>query len=471
MMFKPPLAGPGAVYQPGLESIFEAHSDLIRVIEIEPQTRWIKSQLRGSHPKGSAHELMRFANMAQTKLLHGVGYPLGGTWCDQIEHVAEMRHWAAELGCTWSSEHLSILDIEADGAPVSCGFLMPPYQSGDAVETAVRNIRARRVVLGHPIAFETGVNYFAPKPGEMGDGAFWAMIAEQADCGIILDLHNLLCNERNGRARIDDVLRVLPPERIWEIHLAGGERLNDTWLDAHSGAIEHDLGARAIEIAGSLPNLAAVTFELGPSHVARFGEAAFLAQMEIVNRAWESRLCVSAQPRSFLSLNAQPSESLREWEEMLLAKIVTPHAPSPEATEPVIGLYRTLIVSFRRGALSDMIENSLKLIHIGLGFEELEALLDDYAAATPAQLYPSNEAIQFCDWIEPRCPAVPGLADCLRFERAMLIAATSVGTVTVELGCDIDHLLDTLAMGRPECRGSSHSLAISRDGIAEVAVY
>ncbi len=469
--FNPPPAGPGAVYQPGLEDVFARHADLIRVIEIEPQTRWIKPCRPGSRPVGSAHEIARFAAMPQIKLLHGVGYPLGGRWCDHHEHVPEMRHWAEAFGCSWSSEHMSILDIECDGAPVSCGFLMPPCQSDDSVALAVRNIAARRVSLGHEIAFETGVNYFPPAQGELADGDFWSAIAEGAGCGIVLDLHNLLCNERNGRASIDDVLRALPLDRVWELHLAGGEDVNGYWLDAHCGGIEPDLAARAIELAGSLPHLAAVTFELGASHVARFGEAAFMAQIETVNRIWDARLCASAQRSLPKTATTRSNISTREWEEMLRTNIVTPRRPATGEASPAISLYRMLITSFRRGALADMVGNSMQLMYLAIGMDELEALIDDYAAATPAQLYPSNEAIQFCDWVERCCPDVPGLTDCLRFERALLMAATSAETVTVELECDIDHLLNTLGEGRPECLAGSHSLAINREGVAEVVVY
>ena len=61
------------------------------------------------------------------------------------------------------------------------------------------------------------------------------MIAEEADCGILLDLANLWANERNGRQRLLDVVASAARARRRRSHLAGGEAFGDYWMDAHSG--------------------------------------------------------------------------------------------------------------------------------------------------------------------------------------------------------------------------------------------
>ena len=122
----------------------------------------------------------------------------------------------------WASEHLSFNQARLAGREFFGGFLLPPVQTMASARIAARNIAAVKDLLPVPFAFETGVNYLAPQPGEMPDGAFFAAVAEQADCGILLDLHNLWCNERNGRQRVLDVVAELPLDRVWEVHLAGG---------------------------------------------------------------------------------------------------------------------------------------------------------------------------------------------------------------------------------------------------------
>ena len=156
--------------------------------------------------------------------------------------------------------------------PRSCGFLMPPLQTQAQAELAADNIRRRRAATGLPFAFETGVNYFAPRHGEMPDGEFFATVADAADCGILLDLNNLWVNQKNGRAPIEEVLAALPLERVWEVHLAGAEFAHGFWLDAHCGAIDPDLAAIAAEVAPDLPNLGAIIFEVAPDRLASFPE-------------------------------------------------------------------------------------------------------------------------------------------------------------------------------------------------------
>ena len=109
-----------------------------------------------------------------------------------------------------------------------------------------------RRAAGVPVAFETGVNYLRPQPDEIPDGLFVRRVAEAADCGILLDLHNLLTNERNGRVPLRAVFDDIPHERVWEIHLAGGREYHGYWLDSHSGHIDDDLFTAAGAVVGGV---------------------------------------------------------------------------------------------------------------------------------------------------------------------------------------------------------------------------
>src|SRR6202521_2341802 len=106
MTFDPPRLGPGAIYLRSLDGLFRSNADLIKVAEIEPQTLWTKSTAAGSLPRGSPLEMRRLSALPQRFLTHGVGYPVGGTICDQECHVGEFRLWTEELASPWTSEHL-----------------------------------------------------------------------------------------------------------------------------------------------------------------------------------------------------------------------------------------------------------------------------------------------------------------------------------------------------------------------------
>ena len=397
--------------------------------------------------------------MPQRKLLHGVGYPVGATICDQSDHIAELRQWASRLTSPWTSEHLSVLHVPAALRPRSCGFLMPPLQTDTAVALIVDNIKARTSAIGLPFAFETGVNYFAPRFGEMHDSDFFATVAHKADSGILLDLSNLWVNERNGRPSVDSILRKLPLERVWEIHIAGSEFAHGHWLDAHCGAIHPDVVAIAADIVPHLPNLGAIIFELAPDRTAAFGQAAFLKQIETLHRLWDRR-----QPQPMIRQSAPPVRAAAPslwtpaaWETLIGERLLPPDVrrTDPAAIPPLsatdnrsFALYAELIDTFRCGALSDLLSNTIQLLLLALGRDGLQALLRNYVATTPPALFPSDEALQFRQFVEGAGLAIPGLPDIVRFETAPIEAIADSRAVRVTFARDIAPLLDDIAAGR-----------------------
>ena len=446
MAFRTPRLGPGATYLRSLDGLFRAHADLITVAEIEPQALSTKGTGVGSLPRTGPVEMHRVAALPQRFLIHGVGYPVGGTICDQERHIGEFQRWTEVLSPPWTSEHLSILHVRGAHADQHCGFLMPPLQTDAQIELAARNIKRRAAATGLPFAFETGVNYFARRDCEMPDGEFFAAVAEAADCGILLDLTNLWVNDRNGRARIGDVLARLPLERVWEVHLAGMEFAHGHWLDAHSGAIDPELAGIAAEIIAALPNLGAVIFEVAPDRVSRFGPTAFLREMEKLHRLW------AAAPAAI-----KPTPTPEAWEEFIADRMLPPDdRPAPAAARLQIrtedarsfALYATLAGSFRSGAIAELLENTTRLLLIAIGEQALRDLLDRYISVTPPAAFPTDEALSFRQFMDSNSLPVPGLDEMLRFEAALIEAAANDDTIQVPFSRDIDAMLVDIAAGR-----------------------
>jgi len=125
-----------------------------------------------------------------------------------------------------------------------------------------------------------------------------------------------------------------------------------------------------------------------------------------------------------------------------------------------------LIESFRCGALVDLLSNTIRLLLLGLGRDGLQALLHDYVASTPPVLFPSDEALQFRQFIEACTLSIPGLADIVRFETAPVEAIADSRTVRVTLSRDIGRLLDDIAAERipgPDSDGMPTTLEIGAD--------
>ena len=123
----------------------------------------------------------------------------------------------------------------------------------------------------------------------MDDGDFFSAVARASNSGILLDLHNLWCNERNGRQRVADVLNQLPLADVWEIHFAGGMDESGYWIDAHSGAVPPEVLEIAVNLIPRLPNLGALIFEVLPQYLPRFGCDGVQRQIEALHQLWTLR--------------------------------------------------------------------------------------------------------------------------------------------------------------------------------------
>jgi len=490
-MFQPPRLGPGAIYLRPLDSVFRSHADLIKVAEIEPQSLWTKGSAPNSVPRGSPGELRHLQALPQRILTHGVGCPIGGTICDQQRQAPLFRAWTEALNAPWTSEHLSIFHVRGAHGEQPCGFLMPPLQTSAGVTLAADNIRRRAAVLGKPFAFETGVNYFARSECEMPDGEFFRAVAEAADCGILLDLTNLWANHKNGRADIHDVLAQLPLERVWEVHLAGLQFAHGHWLDAHAQGIDEELIPIAFEVIPNLPNLGAIIFEIAPDRLLSFGEKEFLQEMEKLNRLWDaarwnSPATNTARDPVYVSSCLTPLE----WEQKIAAHMLPlfaqprPAQPGPAqprvarpgtqlaaADERAFSLYQILAASFRRGAVAELMENTTRLLLLGMGETELRAMLDRYIEATPPAAFPTDEALSFRRFLEANPTAIPGADDLSKFEAALIAAAADGGAHRVELSMDVDRMLGEIAAGRLPGRATERPgtvLEISVDPVPSI---
>ena len=450
--------GVGLVYASALEPLLAPGvSDAIAVVELEPQTLWEMTSVGAEwHYRGNEAMLERVAALPQAKLLHGIGHPLGGTVRDPMAAMPLLQHAVARLNPAWVSEHLSFNRVQRAGAIEHAGFLLPPPQTPAAVRVAAHNIDAFHRALGRPVAFETGVNYLQARDGEMADGDFFAAVAETADSGIVLDLHNLWCNERNGRQSVHDTLARMPLDRVWELHLAGGMQQSGYWLDAHSGAVPLEVMEIAARLMPELVNLGALIFEIMPEHLPRIGLDGVQRQIERLQQLWALRSPRVIQMAGRASMPATPchgpatpadSAAVARWEVELVNAIgAKVHDRIPGlahlSADPGCALLCQLIGDFRRASLARALHYTMTSLLAGLGLHGTHALLDAYFEAHAPEPFGALEADRFAQFLHthlPLRPRIPYLDEVLAFEHA-LVRATLYGA-TSELAWSADPTL------------------------------
>jgi len=396
--------GVGIVAVPGLDLMWEEIADLVDVVEIEPQTLWEVGAQTGWRLCGPAFSWLE--QLTKPKICHGVGFPVGGAEPPDPVGVTLAATSARRLNAAHWSEHLSLNRTRIEGIPVEAGFLLPPLQTWATVEAAAEHIAAYRRQLDLPFLIETGVNYLRPVPEELPDGDFIAHVVEQGDCGILLDLHNLWANERNGRQSVSEVLAALPLERILEVHLAGGFEIAGYYLDAHAGVIPGPLLNIASAVLPNLPNVRAVIYESLPEQLLSLGVAAVRGQLESLRRLLERPREASDAGRGVppCCLSRRRPATLREradtirWERQFIQ--YTTHATTrPPSDDPAFDLLRFLTDQARLGRIAAGNPHLLRKLVEERGVVQAETVAANYLHSCPARLSTTDEANAFATWL------------------------------------------------------------------------
>ena len=443
-----PQLGVGLVYWPRLAPLLES----VDLIEVEPQSYWHKAESGEYRVDVDALEML--ASLPVPRILHGVGFPVGGTEPPDPAHLPPLLAVRHALDAAWASEHLSFNRFEGRNGTCNTGFFLPPLQSGAGVEFAVSNIGMMKEHLGIPYAFETAVNYLKPRRGEMSDGAFVAEIAERADCGILLDLHNIWANERNGRQPVREFLSEIPLDRVWEIHLAGGFERDGFWLDAHSGEIPAPVLEIARDVIPQLPNLGAIIFEMLPFFIPYAGIDLVSRQIEIMRNLWLQRTVRLPDSRHSTRERKIPDADISpgEWECALggLARGEEPGGVTAEELrrDQGVKLLKTLAEEFRAGMIADAMKLTSRLLLLHLGEEGFREILSGFWKISSPELFESAEASAFASHLQGLSLPIPHLDEVAGFELAAIRALTERRNQMADFSHDPIAILDALREGR-----------------------
>jgi len=451
-MFQPPRLGVGLVYSSFVADAIRSDPGLVDFVEVEPETLWIQPAPGVCEFRLAPGELGRLRALPCAKLLHSIGFAVGGSCPPDLAHVALLNRMADALESPWVSEHLSFNTARIGGEVTRTGMLLPQLQTTEGVARAAGTARGYAAAVNRPLALETGVNYLEPRAFEMSDGRFVRRVVEEAGCGILLDLHNLWTNERNGRQRALDFVAELPLERVWEVHVAGGEERRGFWIDSHCGAMPAAVRALAREVIPCLPNLGAVTLEVFPAYLPELGidglrrEIDFLRDLRALPPAALARKAPSPAPTE------AGAPTIAEWERALAEAILGRPASSELGRElaghPALFLYRDLLGEFRASMTGTALGLTTRLLLLHLGPAGLRELLSAFWLRVPPEMSAAAESLRFGEFLRSERPLVPLLPEILSFEAAALRAMTEERAQHVRLDCDIRLAVAALVEGR-----------------------
>jgi uncharacterized protein (UPF0276 family) len=165
-----------------------------------------------------------------TIIPHGLNLSIGSAEGLDTGYIKKLAGLINELNPPWWSEHISF--SRAGGTDI--GHLSPLPFTNEAVDVVCRNIETVREFIKQPLILENITYLFTVPASEMTEAEFIIKILEKSGCGMLLDVTNLYTNSVNHGYDPYDFLRQLPPEKIVQLHFAGGYWSDGILLDSHS---------------------------------------------------------------------------------------------------------------------------------------------------------------------------------------------------------------------------------------------
>jgi len=222
---KPPYYGAGMEWAIGLDKKCLANIDKLDCFEMIPENFFY------GYRQDFLRELKR-TNIPV--IIHGVELSIGGTDPLKLQHLEDQLDIASKVNTVFYSEHLAMTEFNG----VEIGQLTPlPFskRSADAISRKIEQVMQQ---MSYPFMIENITNRFIIPNTDLTETQFINRILTNTGCGLLLDCNNIHTNATNFGYDPYKWIDEIELDRVWGIHLAGGEYDTDgTLLDSHDATV------------------------------------------------------------------------------------------------------------------------------------------------------------------------------------------------------------------------------------------
>ena len=204
----------------------------------------------GGRPLRIVDEIRELTSVA----LHGVSLNIGSTDPLNEDYLDELERLARRSRPSWISDHLCWTGVSG----TNLHDLLPLPYVDEVIDHVAERVRRVQDRLGRRIALENVSSYMSFAWDSMSEWDFLTAIAEEADCGILLDVNNVFVSAHNHGFDAMKYIDSIPAERVFQIHLAGHSTSGGMLIDTHDHPVTDAvwrLYERAIERIGPVSTL------------------------------------------------------------------------------------------------------------------------------------------------------------------------------------------------------------------------
>lgn len=238
------------------------------LLEKQPKVAWLEVHsenyfAEGGKPLYFLEKLRRDYPIS----LHGVSLSIGSADELNWQHLKKLQDLVARIHPCLISDHLSWSSINGR----YLHDLLPLPYTEESLKHVVSRIQQVQDYLKRQILIENISSYLAYAHSTVPEHEFLCEVAEQAGCGILLDVNNIYVNATNLGFNAEHYIANLPTHLVQEIHLAGFTTTlmneNAVLVDTHNQPVTAavwELYRKTIQRLGIKPTLIEWDADLPP---------------------------------------------------------------------------------------------------------------------------------------------------------------------------------------------------------------
>ena len=203
---------------------------------------------------GSSLYYLQSAAEAYPVTFHSVGMSLGSTDKLNLNYLSKLKHLINRFKPVYVSDHLCWTSVNG----YHSHDLLPLPYTDEAIRLLIKHIQQTQDFLERRILIENVSSCLTFKDSAMQEWEFLTVVAEEADCDILLDINNIYVSAVNNKIDATAYLKHIPVERVKEMHLAGYTDMGTYLLDTHGEAVHEpvwELYEKALDKFGGIPTL------------------------------------------------------------------------------------------------------------------------------------------------------------------------------------------------------------------------
>ena len=204
------------------------------ILENQPQVDWFEIISEnfmdsGGRPRYVVEQIAE----RYPVVMHGVAMSIGSTDPLNFEYLGKLKQLARDVDARWVSDHLCWTGV----ATRNTHDLLPIPFNEQTLKHVVERVRIVQDYLERPLVVENPSSYITFVDSTMSEWEFITRMAEEADCGLLLDVNNVFVSSFNHDMDPEEFIRSVPHERVVQFHLAGHSNYETHLIDTHDNHV------------------------------------------------------------------------------------------------------------------------------------------------------------------------------------------------------------------------------------------